>query len=228
MFLDGSANLPEIAKKFSCSIFYGDPDEMLKQFQAELPSGRAPRTLVFEKDAKKAGITVDVSQELVRLNTALPASTPENPNFLVVKNAELLNEHASNALLKTFEEARQFFVLLAHPRARILPTIISRSAVFHVPFGQKTSAEASRIAESGVVEMANSLDKKPELALEVLNLLFTNLAHRGITEGGSPSARCAQPMAMGLSDTVRGEQICEAARAILAGNSVKLAFLSYL
>lgn len=203
MFLDKNADLLEIAGKFSCSVFFGDPDLMARQFAAH------PRAIMFEKDAKKAGITVDVSSELVRLNTALPASTKENPNFLVVKNAELLNEHASNALLKTFEEARQLFVLLARTTAQILPTITSRSAIFYVPMDQSSSQEAVKIASQPVVEMASSLDKKPELAIEVLNLLAQNLA-----KNGDPNNRI--------------DRINSAAQSILNNNSVKLALLSYL
>ncbi|MDR0979744.1 MAG: hypothetical protein LBM12_01150 [Candidatus Nomurabacteria bacterium] len=215
MFLDEDADLPTIAKQFGCTIFYGDPTLMLAKFPAT-------QTLVFgeslkksaKKDAEKpikkpSGITKDVAQEIVRLNTSMAASTPEKPNFLLVKNAEFLNENASNTLLKTLEESRQHIVLLARPSAQILPTILSRSAIFHLPAAKTTSSEAAEIAKLSVVEMANKLDKKPELALEVLNLFAKKLADRGDTSG-------------------RITKINNVARAIIAGNSPKLAFLAYL
>ena len=204
MFLEPNANLPAIAKQFSCTIFFGDPDIMLPSFVAY------PRTLVFEKDAKKAGITIDLAQELVRLNTALPASTPDRPNFLVVKNAELLNENASNALLKTFEESRQHFVLLARPNVTLLPTIISRSAIFYLPTSRQPSPESIRLAQTkNIPELANALDKKPDLALEVLNLIAEDL----VANGGQ---------------SLKIDQLNSIARAVTSGNSIKLAFLSYL
>jgi DNA polymerase III delta prime subunit len=205
MFLDQNADLPEIAAKFSCTVFFGEPDDMLKQFERLTPSANCrPHVLTFEKDDKKSGITIDISQELVRLNVALPASTPEVPNFLLVKNAELLNVGAGNALLKTFEEARQHFVLLAKPHAQILPTILSRSAVFYLPTGRAESKEAQKIAKNpDVATLATALDKKPDLALEVLNLLAQN-------------------------GDFELNRITNVARAVVAGNGIKLAFLSYL
>ena len=204
MFLDKDANLAAIAAKFSCIILFGRPDRLLQQFRLAA-SGTFPGAplLVFEKEDKKTKITLDISQELVRLNTALPESTPERPNFLVVKNAELLNDNAGNALLKTFEEARQHFVLLAEPRARLLPTILSRSAVFYGPANHAPSAQATELAHLPTADLANKLDKKPELALEVLNLLARQTADQL-------------------------DQLTGAAQAILAGNNPKLAILSFL
>ncbi|MCL2371335.1 hypothetical protein FWC63_01145 [Candidatus Saccharibacteria bacterium] len=211
MFLDSNANLKDIAGRFSCTIFFGDPELMAKQFPA------SPRTMIFEKDAKKSGITVDVSQELVRLNIALAASTDESPNFLIVKNAELLNANASNALLKTLEEARQHFVLLASPRAQILPTILSRSAVFYLPATKSPSKKALDTAKLNIVEMAAAVDKKPELALEVLNVLAQMIASSGVVKIAPSSER-----ALAIRD------LTSIANAILAGNNPKLAFLSFL
>ncbi|MCL2038425.1 hypothetical protein FWG86_00780 [Candidatus Saccharibacteria bacterium] len=214
MFLEPSADLPQIAAQFATTVFFGQPDALLRSFNRSLSQIQPqPRVLIFEKDSKKAGLTIDLAQELVRQNIALPASTPEHPNFLIIKNAELLNQNAGSALLKTLEEARQHFVLLARPDAGLLPTILSRAALFYVPSDQKPSATAEKLAAAflaagqpgaKVADLAAALDKKPDLALEVLNLLAR-----------APAAPSLQ-------------QLAAAARQIALGNHVKLALLSYL
>ena len=86
------------------------------------PAGRAefPINVVTRRDDSPDGQTVNESAQL----TAMQARN----RVTVIEDAELMNEEASNAFLKTFEEAPEgsYLVLLVTSLDRLLPTIRSR------------------------------------------------------------------------------------------------------
>jgi len=102
----------------------------------------------------------------------------------VIKNAEIMNELASNRLLKTLEEppGGGIFILLTEDISAILPTIVSRCLVFNWNFelgrSDVESADFAAIFSSlndGIKNMTKSKDRtyaNPlNLSLEIISIL---------------------------------------------------------
>lgn len=86
------------------------------------PPGRAefPVSVVTRRDDSPDGQTINESAQL----TAMQARS----RVTIIEDAELMNEEAANAFLKTFEEAPEgsYLILLVTSLDRLLPTIRSR------------------------------------------------------------------------------------------------------
>lgn len=91
-----------------------------------MDEGKSPPPRGERKARRRAVIAVDE----VRAVTAFLAMTPAEGGWrvVIVDEAEAMNRHAANALLKTLEEPpdRALILLVSHNPARLLPTIRSR------------------------------------------------------------------------------------------------------
>lgn len=119
MFFDDIKNTQEIASKNGCSIFVLPKDELEKV--------NIKNALVLEPEEKST-----ISIEQVRKITNLLGVKTKKPQYIIIRPAEALGESAENALLKNLEEPGEnyHFILLTENPSSLLPTILSRSAIY--------------------------------------------------------------------------------------------------
>ena len=173
MFFDDDKKIVDIAKKTGTAIFV-----VPNSYEIVVPGA-----IVLEPE-EKTSITIEqVRNLLLRLNLK-----QTDDLFVVVRPAETMNLEAANALLKTLEEPKNkiHFLLITSKFSMLLPTIVSRSAVYILRQNWRadTPIEAdSRIKElakellvaknADLAELANKITKKREnvrqFTLDVLN-----------------------------------------------------------
>lgn len=160
MFFDSLEQLPEIATHTSCSIFVVPPDTQVN----------LPYALTLEPDiTKKTNI---ISIEQIREFIALTNSRETTERYFIIRPADVMNEAAQNAFLKTFEEpkAHCHFVLLTEHPAALLPTILSRAQIFYYrtanQLNQAPQADTKTMAMAKKLISASTSDL-PALATEI-------------------------------------------------------------
>lgn len=175
MFFDNIDQIPEIAAKTSCTIFVIDPTTKLKLKNA---------LILSPTDDKKTTI---ISVDQIRDFIALTNNKEVTDRFFIIAPADVMNESAQNAFLKTFEEPKDYchFVLLTKQPSALLPTILSRAQIFfpqvdkvldQPPQGsEKAMSYAKKLIAAGprnLPDLASKLSKiktKPrEQALEIV------------------------------------------------------------
>ncbi|MBR2741922.1 hypothetical protein IKD98_04210 [Candidatus Saccharibacteria bacterium] len=117
MFFDDTCEVVSIAKKTGTAIFVV-PDS------CEI---KIPNAIILEPEGK-ATITIEqVRNLLLKLNLK-----QTDDLFVLIRPAELMNPEATNALLKTLEEPREkvHFMLVTSRPSMLIPTVVSRSAVY--------------------------------------------------------------------------------------------------
>ena len=89
-------------------------------------SGTHPDVLVVRREAERRDIRTEQARELTRWFVLRPLMAARK--VAIVEDAECLNEHGQNALLKTLEEppGASVLVLLASEESLLLPTVRSR------------------------------------------------------------------------------------------------------
>lgn len=117
MFFDDVANVANIASSAETSIFV-IPDSI---------DVRIPQALVLRPE-EKASITIEQVRDVLQIVQKKQLSEI----FILVRPADVLNLEAANALLKTLEEPqkRVHFVLVTSTPSKLLPTVLSRSAIY--------------------------------------------------------------------------------------------------
>lgn len=128
MFFDSASEIEKIAVKNGTSIFVVPEGEKVEIKNALL---LAPE--------EKSVITIEqVREVLARLSVKQTSEC-----FILVRPAETLGEEAANAMLKNLEEPGEkvHFVLVTDAPSRLLPTILSRAALYIL----KTSANLTDI-----------------------------------------------------------------------------------
>ena len=173
MFFDDGKKIVDIAKKTGTAIFV-----VPNSYEISVPGA-----IVLEPE-EKTSITIEqVRNLLLRLNLK-----QTDDLFVVIRPAETMNLEAANALLKTLEEPKNkiHFLLITSKFSMLLPTIVSRSAVYILRQNWRadTPIEAdSKIKElakellvaknADLAELANKITKKREnvrqFTLDVLN-----------------------------------------------------------
>lgn len=120
MFFDRLEQIPEIAKRTSCTIFVVPKDTEVNLKHALVLSPA--------EDKKSGSITIEQMREFL----ALTNNRETADRYFVISPADAMNEAAQNAFLKTLEEPKPFchFVLLTEQPALLLPTILSRTQIF--------------------------------------------------------------------------------------------------
>ncbi len=122
MFFEDIKEIPEIAKRVSCSIFAVSPDTDLKI---------KPAIFLRPDESKKTEL---ITVEQIRDFCSLASMKETEDKFFVITPANAMNEAAENAFLKTFEEPKPHchFVLLTENPSALLPTILSRANVYYL------------------------------------------------------------------------------------------------
>lgn len=117
MFFDNIAEIERIAKRTGAAIFVVPRDVPVEIKNA-----------IILKPEEKTAITIEQAREVIaRLGVRQVAE-----QYIIIRPAELMNEEAANALLKNLEEPKDkvHFVLITDTPFMLLPTILSRAAVY--------------------------------------------------------------------------------------------------
>ena len=117
MFFEDVKEIEKIARKTGCAVFVvpGDTDVVI------------PQALILQPEEKSV-----IAIEQVRDVLAKLSMKQIKEQFVVIRPAEALSEEAANAMLKNLEEPGEkvHFVLITDLPSRLLPTVLSRSAVY--------------------------------------------------------------------------------------------------
>lgn len=133
MFFESVDDIADIAAKTSASVFVVTNDSEVKIKNA----------LVLQPEDKSV-ITIEQIRNMIST-----VSTKQIRNFFVViRPADLMGDAAANAFLKNLEEPGEkvHFVLVTDSPSKLLPTILSRSAIY---FLRDNRALSSQINASG-------------------------------------------------------------------------------
>ena len=142
MFFESPSEIVKIAGRTGCAVFV-----MPDKARLEIPGA-----LILQPEDKTVVTIEQVRELIVRLAVKQVAE-----QYAVIRPAETLGEEAANALLKTLEEPKEkvHFVLVTSEPSRLLPTVLSRSAVY---FLKQRNMLASGIAtEEKIKDLAKRL-----------------------------------------------------------------------
>lgn len=117
MFFEEISEIEKIAGRTGCAIFVV-PDDIEVTI----------KNAFLLKPETKTTITIDQVREMTKTLAVKQNSTA----FVVIRPADKLGEEAENAILKNLEEPKDnvHFVLITDRLSVLLPTIVSRSAVY--------------------------------------------------------------------------------------------------
>lgn len=177
MFFDSALEIEKIARKCGAAIFVV-PDNVPVEIK---------NAVVLEPEEKKIITIEQVKKMLPKL-----AVRQTKDLFVVIRPAELLGEEAANALLKTLEEPGEkvHFVLVTSAPSLILPTILSRAAVYFLRTEEAEGIDAdARVKDvakrllvakgADLVAIAEEISKKKEgvraYAMEILGIAIEML-----------------------------------------------------
>jgi len=176
MFFEEVSEIVGIAKQLGTGVFVV-PDEIPVEIK---------NAIILEPEEKSVITIEQVREVLGRLMT----KQAENL-FVVIRPAEKLGEEAANALLKSLEEPgeRIHFVLVTAAPSKLLPTILSRAAVYFlrssksvedgIVAGEKELLLAKRLIVAraeDLVGLAEELTKKKDgVRAYVLGILATTI-----------------------------------------------------
>lgn len=142
MFFDTLTQMPELARKTGGAVFVVPKTEEVQIKNA-----------IILKPESKTVITIEQIHEV--LKKVKMRQTGEQ--FIIINPAEKLSETAANALLKGLEEPGEkvHFVLVTTSPSLLLPTILSRVAVY---FLRQDGAQFDKIeADTKIKDMAKKL-----------------------------------------------------------------------
>ena len=178
MYFEDAAQILEISSKVGCAIFVVPEDTSVEIKNAFVV---APTT--------KTMISVEQIREIVE--TVSTKQTSER--YIIIRPADKMSDVAANAFLKSLEEPQEkvhYILITAHP-SRLLPTILSRAAIYFlkrgVDFGkieanEKEKALAKRLMTAGAKdlvpiaeEIAGKKTSVREYALRVVGLAIEML-----------------------------------------------------
>ena len=117
MFFGTVDEIGKIARRTGTAVFVM-PDEVAVEIK---------NALVLAPEEKTTITIEQVREVLARLSVRQVTE-----QYIIIRPAELLGEEAANALLKSLEEPGEkvHFVLITDSPSRLLPTILSRAAVY--------------------------------------------------------------------------------------------------
>ena len=172
MYFDSLSEISKIAERTGCAIFVVPDKEKIEIKNA----------FILQPEEKTV-ITIEQVRKMIdALGTKQMA-----PRFVLIRPADKLGEEAENAILKSLEEPKEnvHFVLVTENLSRLLPTILSRAAVYFWKKGKSSISEISADEKLKVlakklltansrnlVELAEELTAKKDGVREhVLNVL---------------------------------------------------------
>lgn len=117
MFFSDTSEIKNIASKTGCAVFVV-PDNMPVEIK---------NAIIVEPTDKSIISMDDIRGLLLRLG-----KKQKNDLFIIIRPADLLGLDSANAMLKNLEEPQDnvHFVLITSKASKIIPTILSRSAVY--------------------------------------------------------------------------------------------------
>lgn len=177
MFFKDLEDIPKIASKCGTAVFVVPDDTVVNIKNA----------IVLQPEEKNVITIEQVRGVMARLNVKQIVDC-----FVIIRPAELLNEEAANALLKNLEEPGEkvHFILVTSLPSSLLPTILSRSALFMLKVSEdegiradekkKELAKRLMVAKKDdLVGLADEITKKKDgvraFALEVVGLAIEML-----------------------------------------------------
>ena len=118
MFFDDLTDIPRLARSAQTTIFAVAPDTEIN----------LPNALNISPLPDKNAISISQIREIVELGKSKQTSE----QFIIIRQAELLNTEPSNALLKLLEEPKDnyHYILVTSEPSELLPTILSRANLF--------------------------------------------------------------------------------------------------
>lgn len=142
MFFDDAASVADIAARSGCTIFVIPVEVEVKIKGAYILAPEEKSTITIEQ-VRDAAMSLATKQIMDK--------------FVVIRPAEKLGEEAANALLKNLEEPKEkvHFVLVTDKISKILPTILSRAAVYFLKDVRPIDGDIE--ADAKVMELAKRL-----------------------------------------------------------------------
>jgi DNA polymerase III delta prime subunit len=143
--------------------------------------GIHPDLIRLERLPDKKEYVVDQIRELAKEAYVLPNEAERK--VFIIKEAELLNIYAQNALLKLLEEPPSYasFILMAANPGSLFATVRSRCVEMYVPAGDKTEFSelslelASAFAAGDGLSLAKACAKAEKLEREAFDRLIDEL-----------------------------------------------------
>lgn len=127
--------------------------------------------LVRQVDEKTGEAVAYAMDDVRECSERLTRTSYFGRHILIIDDADTLSLAAQNALLKTLEEpaGQATIILVAHDVSRLLPTILSRSAVLHFPWTKELSvlksADTQALHENAVQFVASPLSARMKTVL---------------------------------------------------------------
>ena len=117
MFFSDTSEIKNIASKTGCAVFVV-PDNMPVEIK---------NAIIVEPTDKSIISMDDIRELLARLG-----KKQKTDLYIIIRPADLLGLDSANAMLKNLEEPQDnvHFVLITSKASKIIPTILSRSAVY--------------------------------------------------------------------------------------------------
>lgn len=117
MFFNSALEIEQISSRTGCAVFVV-PDDVKVEIK---------NAYILEPISKTVISIDDVKELIARLSIR-----QTKDQFVIIRPADLLGLDAANALLKNLEEPqdRVHFILVTSQASKIIPTILSRSAVY--------------------------------------------------------------------------------------------------
>lgn len=142
MFFDDPKEIAQIASRVGCGVFV-------------MPNATkvAIKNALVLQPEEKTTITIEQVREVLgRL-----AVKQTSDQYVLIRPADALGEEAENTLLKSLEEPRDrvHFVLVTEKPSKLLPTVLSRSAVYFLRSHEPIDGEI--VADAKVKDLAKRL-----------------------------------------------------------------------
>lgn len=163
VILEGSKDETRLAaaKEIACALVCTGETKPCRVCRAckKAESGNHPDIYVFQKDESTSAIKVDDVRTIREKALLLPNDGARS--VFIIREAELMNPQAQNALLKIFEEPAPHvcFILTCPSRTALLETITSRACSFLLSQEEdfKTDETAGAEALAIAAKLANAL-----------------------------------------------------------------------
>lgn len=142
MFFESVSDILKIASRLGTAIFVVPEPSAIELKE---------KNVIILQPEEKSVITIE------QIRKILPklAAKQINDLFIVLRPAEVLNVEAANALLKALEEPgdKVHFVLLTSAPSMILPTVLSRAAIYFL----RTNDDGNIAADEKTKDLAKRL-----------------------------------------------------------------------
>ena len=185
--------------------------------------------IIEPTDAKDA---VDKEKGIIKvkqIRSLISSATTKSPSrrIYVISQADKMNMQAQNAFLKLLEEptASTYFILVAHSQTALLPTVLSRCHLVHIPT-LDNAALASLLAKQGIAD-TKTIAQISYLAMGKPELARRYAKDKNMLAESGETLRAAQLLIGGTtleklsvissfsSDRTKALQLVDAARIIL-------------